>query len=139
MQQGAGGMGMFQVTVKVANPKNRDEYRDVDMIVDTGATHSMLPGSLLDELGIARKYQDVACKFGNEQREKLDLGEASITIGDVEWSVPVLFSEKESYFLGATTLQTFNLMADPNDHRLIEMEVLHVSAKVMARGLPVSQ
>lgn len=132
-------MGLFEVDVKVANPKSPDNYLDATMLVDTGATHSMLPSSLLEELGIERKYKGAHCKFGNGQKGTLDQGEASITIKDTAWTVPVLFSEGDGSYLGATTLQIFNLVADPIDHRLVEGMVLHGGARVLAQGRPVPQ
>lgn len=49
-------MGTFSTTVRVGNPDGGDTF-EVDALVDTGASHSMFPASLLDALHIPRRSQ----------------------------------------------------------------------------------
>ena len=44
-------MSMVEADVRVSNPAGGDYYK-ASMLVDTGATHSKLPASLLREIGV---------------------------------------------------------------------------------------
>ena len=45
-------MGVFRVPIEIGAPSG-SEFETVDAVVDTGATYTMLPGSVLTRLGIA--------------------------------------------------------------------------------------
>ena len=60
-------MGTFEVTIEVAHPIER-RFIVVEAVVDTGASHTILPSSLLEELGVERK-QEVTVGFGNGTAE----------------------------------------------------------------------
>ena len=49
-------MGTFSTIVRVGNPAGGDTF-EVEALVDTGASHSMFPASLLDGLRIDRRSQ----------------------------------------------------------------------------------
>ena len=44
-------MGTFQVRLEIAGP-SRERFEPVEALVDTGSTYTVLPRSLLQELGI---------------------------------------------------------------------------------------
>ena len=44
-------MGTFTVPLEVADPQGR-RNETVDAIVDSGATYTVLPGSILEQLGV---------------------------------------------------------------------------------------
>ncbi len=111
-------MGTFHTRVGVGNPANR-EFQWVDALVDTGATYSMMPASLLDQLlHLSPEEKEVfTLADGNEQ--SYGIGQASFNIGERERISPVIFGPEDIYLLGATSLQTFGLIADTSNHRLI--------------------
>ena len=108
----------FEVTVRVASPGS-SEFRGIDALVDTGAAHSSLPASFLEDLGIPRTRERVF-KLADGTRKAYDLGEARFRIEGREMNSPVVFGEEDIALLGATTLEVFDLIADTTNLRLID-------------------
>ena len=50
-------MGFIHVNVNIANPARPDVSESVRVLVDTGATLSILPEDMLDSLGVRRIQQ----------------------------------------------------------------------------------
>ena len=57
-------------------------------------------------------------------RVEFPYGEARIRIDDDVRTCPVIFGPEDDALLAATTLEGFNLMADPANKRLIPVDVL---------------
>ena len=89
-----------------------------EAVVDTGASHTIMPSSLLEELGAERK-QEVNVGFGNGTTEDCYVGEARIACTGTEWTCPVIFGADDVYLLGPTTLELFNLAVDPVRQELV--------------------
>ena len=102
------------------------------MLVDSGATFSVLPASFLAGLGIAPDSEDEFTLADNEPKTYA-IGEARFSIGEVERTSPVIFGDEGTWLLGATTLQSLGLIPDTTNHQLIE------SPKLPCRrpGLPL--
>ena len=114
-------MGAFQVEIGVGNPMGGD-WRPVSALVDTGATHSMLPAELLAALRLA-PAESMGFRMANGARAEYGVGQARFRIEDREWTCPVVFGPPDQYLLGATTLEIFGLTVDqvaPNP-RLVPM------------------
>ena len=90
--------------------------------MDTGANHTILPSSLLEELGVERK-QEVTVGFGNSTAEVCYAGEARIAYAGTEWTCPVIFGADDVYLPGPTTLELFNLAVDPVRQELVSSPV----------------
>ena len=71
----------------------------IGAVVDTGPSHTILPSSLLEELGVERK-QEVNVGFGNGTAEVCYVGEARIAYTGTEWTCPVIFGADDVYLLG---------------------------------------
>ena len=56
-------MGTFAVTIGIGHPY-QGTLAEVEAVVDTGATHSIIPASLLDALGV-QAYTDRPVGFAN--------------------------------------------------------------------------
>ncbi len=104
-------MGLFQVTIAVGNTNGGDMH-EVDVTVDTGSLHSVLPAAFLGQLSIA-PITTRFVRFGDEGIASWPLGEARIAHAGEEWTCPVYFSPGDARLLGATTLEIFNLVVDP--------------------------
>ena len=116
-------MGRFQVSIGIGHPRGGD-FIDVQAVVDTGATHTVLPQSLLDQLHINPVYhRDVVMADGSIR--SMGLGEARMSYGGQQWTCPVLFGVEGKYLLGSTTLEICNLVVDPVHQRLTPVEFLH--------------
>lgn len=119
-------MGTFTVEIEVGDPAG-DRFESVEALVDTGATYTMVPASLLDRLGIAPVAQ-MNFILADGQRIERDVGEASLRIGDSTFHSPVVFANEDSnVLLGAVTLQIFGLGVDPLNERLVPVDGLLVS------------
>ena len=115
-------MGTFSVNLLVGNLFT-GAGANVEALVDTEATHSMIPGSLLRDLridpvetrlsGIADgsriELQTAWARFGAEGRNAV---------------ARVSFGLEDTYLMGATTLEDMGLAIDPAGQRLIVQEDL---------------
>lgn len=111
-------MGLFRTTIEVANPAN-GKFIEIEPIVDTGATYSMLPTSLLEgRLGLSPSEQ-MTFTLADGSRQPYGLGEARFKFDDRQRTTPVIFGPEDVYLLGAVSLQSFGLIADTTHHRLI--------------------
>ena len=118
-------MGQIEQRLGVSNG-NGGEERSVVALVDTGATYSVLPDSLLrDELGITPlRHEDFSYPDGSIVR--LPIGEASLRVGDRRHMNVVVFGAEDQYLLGATTLQVLGLIPDTTHHALIPAPKLRI-------------
>ena len=110
-------MGTFHIDFKV----RRDEaspFQEVEGLVDTGATYTMLPSSLLNGLNVVPvKRSEFTMADGRKQW--LGIGDIRVRIGQEERFSPVIFGPEERFLLGAVTLQIFGLAVDTTHEKLI--------------------
>jgi clan AA aspartic protease len=88
-------------------------------LVDTGATDTFLPASVLRKLGIqpsARRSYELA--DGTEQDLPIGFGVIEV-LGRAAGSTLVFAGEKEEPLLGVTVLESAGLWIDPQHERLI--------------------
>jgi clan AA aspartic protease len=88
-------------------------------LVDTGATDTFLPASVLRKLGIhpsARRTYELA--DGTEQELQIGFGVIEI-LGQAAGGTLVFAGEKEEPLLGVTVLESTGLWIDPQHERLI--------------------
>ena len=110
-------MGTFSVAVVVGNPAAAAR-ETVEALVDTGATFSVMPASLLHRLGIAAT-RTRRLRFANGQVEERQTGMAFFEIEGVDCEAMVVFGPEDRYLLGATTLEALLLMVDPINRQLV--------------------
>ena len=111
-------MGTFTVQIQVGDPQSQN-FVEVEALVDTGATHMVLPRSLLASLGV-RPIERVPFHLADERVEEYEVGEVRVRLDGRERTTTVVFGPGDtSALLGATTLELFNLGVDPVRQRLI--------------------
>ena len=88
-------------------------------LVDTSSLHSMFPESVLRGIDIT-PIRNVIWELADGSQVEYPVGLVNIFIGDVSWPCPVIFGPDGQYLLGATTLETFCLMVDPEGGQLIQ-------------------
>ena len=110
-------MGLFEVTIAVGNTNGGDMH-EVEVTVDTGSLHSVLPETFLAQLSVNPTTTRLV-RFGDEGIASWPLGEARIAYAGEEWTCPVYFSPGEARLMGATTLEIFDLVVDPVNKALI--------------------
>ena len=113
-------MGTFSVTIGVGHPDGGD-LTEVSAIVDTGATHTTLPESLLDNL-LVQPIAHRSFTTAGGDRTRWGVGQVRIVYGGESWICPVAFGPEDIYLLGATTLEIFDLVVDPAHRTLIQAE-----------------
>ena len=110
-------MGTFSVDLWVGNLFT-DAGSTVPALVDTGATNSMIPSSVLNELGI----EPVEARFArvaDGRRSELQTAWARFSAQGRNAVARVAFGPEGQYLIGATTLEDLGLVVDPVDQRLI--------------------
>ena len=115
-------MGTFRVNLWVGNLFT-DAGTTVQALVDTGATYSMVPGTLLQVLGIEPVESRIS-RIADGSRVEMQTSWARFSAEGRNAVARVSFGPDEVYLLGATTLEDMGLAVDPVDLRLIPQETL---------------
>ena len=108
-------MGTFRVGIEVGDDA-RVRFERVEALVDTGATYTVLPRRLLEELGII-PHRRARFVLADGREIELELGRAWIRINGQEEHTLVVFGEEP--LLGAVTLEELQLAPDHVSRRLI--------------------
>ena len=114
-------MGTFRVSIEIENPAlpgPRIEVRDV--LVDTGAELSWVPGAMLQSLGIERQK---VWRFRQADGTVIErvTGFAIICASATVTNDEIVFGEPEDLvLLGARTLEGLNLRIDPVTKRFVD-------------------
>ena len=117
-------MGVFETNLGVRAVNGGGQVTWVNALVDTGATYTVLPASMLrDRLGIS-PIEEKVFEYGDGTIVRLPIGQVRLSIDGRELVNVVVFCEEDQYLLGATSLQTFGLIPDTTNHRLIPLEAL---------------
>ena len=116
-------MGTFWVDLEIGDPRST-RFEMINALVDTGATYTVLPASLLRSLDVAPVDRQ-SFILANGQRIHRDIGETTVRIDGRTRTTLVVFSEEDSHaLLGAYTLEAFSLAADPVNRRLVPVDAL---------------
>ena len=128
-------MSTFSATIQIG-PMNGARYDEVDALVDTGATTTVIPASTLRGLGIEPRMSKTF-QYADGNRVNLDMGEARIIVEGIETPTWVIFgAEDGGALLGSYTLTGTFLAVDPCNERLIPVDGL---LKRALSGLPRSR
>ena len=111
-------MGTFQYSVAVGN-QGRTRFGSTDVWVDSGATYTWLPGSLLRRLGFSPAFRR-SFRFADRSTVQRELAQVPIRIGEEVLNTVVVFGDDNSAgLLGAVTMEEFSLGVDPVKHTLV--------------------
>jgi clan AA aspartic protease len=117
-------MGTFKVKAKVWNPFKSGDVLEVELVVDTGATYTVLPAKMLEELGI-EVVRTARLRLADNRVIERPLGEIGIEIEKHKaGATPVVFGEEDVYLLGAVTMEQLGLTPDPIEKKLKPVEAL---------------
>lgn len=96
----------------------------LDVLVDTGASFTTVPASILGRLGVPT-HRSMRFRLADGRLAEWPLGWVTIDIdGQREQSIIAFGPEDAPPLLGAHTLQSMGLGVDPVEHRLIPREWL---------------
>jgi len=108
-----GETGVFKVRARVWNPFDDSKEAVVDLVVDTGATYTVLPSGLLKGLGI-KPTRSVKLRLADKRVLERPLGEVGVEIeGYTASATPVVFGEEGVFLLGSVTMEQLALAPDP--------------------------
>jgi clan AA aspartic protease len=117
----ADAMGTFRVDVEVENPSRPGQRRAIaQVLVDTGAELSWIPGSVLDSLGIER-YSTWRFRQADGTVIERWVGAAFLHVEGKRTADDVVFAEATDLtLLGARTLEGLNVRIEPVTRRLVD-------------------
>jgi len=116
-------MGETFVKCKITNPKT-SKGKEIDFLVDTGASLPVIPENILKELGIEPKDKD-KFKLATGKIKTFKIGEVEIKLNGKQHIFPVVFgSMKSQPLLGLVVLETFGYKVDPTEGKLIKGKLL---------------
>ena len=90
----------------------------VRMLVDTGATFSVIPASLARAVGIARPRRSVRVRLADGRRVRLGADVAILQINGREAPATILVGDVDEPILGVEALEALGLTVDPKRKRL---------------------
>ena len=116
-------MGTFTVQMDIGDPQ-RDRWTSLEALVDTGASISSAPASVLQDLGVTPLLRQ-SFRFGQGEVRHMDVGQTWIRVEDREVITLVLFNEEDTQpLLGALALEGVFMGLDPVGKRLLHVEGL---------------
>ena len=107
-------MGHLHQSVKLSADKTATEL----MLVDTGATFSMIPKALARAVGIAPLRRRVTIELADGRRVKVEAGTALFGVAGREAPSTILIGDVVEPILGVETLEALGLMVDPRRQKL---------------------
>ncbi len=106
-------MGLFRVRVRIFSLRDEHRAREVEMVVDTGSTYSVIPRSVADDLDI-RPTHERTFTLADGRRMSRRLGRAGFAYDGVEAASVVVVGEPDDVpLLGATALEELGMEVDP--------------------------
>lgn len=106
-------MGTFTVKATLSHPQRRGMQLTLDLLVDTGATWSLISSDAARSLSI-EALETRPVRTADGRRLDLPVGEVRFTIDGRSLTTPCLIGDAQApALLGAVTLEAFGLTADP--------------------------
>jgi len=116
-------MGHVEVDVKIGNLVGK-EFTEVKVLVDTGATFTVIPESVAKELNLTPVGERVRVSTA-ERADELELTHAIIEINGRRRIMPILVSKHiDRALLGVITLEAMQLRLNPLTGKLEEYSAL---------------
>lgn len=122
-------MGITVKRLTFKEHRKAEKSVELDFLIDSGAVYSLVPGKILDELGIdTYRTIDFALSDGTVITRR-------VTSGYFDYNVeggpaPVIYGEEgDEPLLGVTTLESLGLVLHPFNRELLPMRMLMASLK----------
>lgn len=117
-------MGHVRVKIRIANPNRRDQAIELDnVLVDTGATWTVIPRPIAEELGLEvlgkKKVRTANGEIDVDHSYAFIEYEGRQTVSDV-----MITDTYDGVLLGVFTLEGMALAVDPKSGRLVDSELL---------------
>ena len=116
-------MGTFFLPIELGD-EQRANWTTLDALVDTGASTTSVPASVLEALGV-RPVSTQRFRFAQGEVQELSIGYTRIRFAGNELMTQVIFNaEGTPPLLGALALEGAYMAVDPVGQRLIPVEGL---------------
>lgn len=109
-------MGHLHTDMTVRGSKAAVELKNV--LIDTGATYTVLPEEILEQVGAWGPMPDVEVTLGNGQSVKAQAYGVAITIEEVEAPAISITFDGAQTVIGVETLESIGLKLDPTTGKL---------------------
>ncbi len=127
-------MGTFRVAIEIGDPRG-ERYERVEALVDTGATYTTAPASLLQGLGVT-PHDRVPFILADGRRIERDVGQTWVRVdGKSVISLVVFGEEGVEPLLGAYTLEGVRLAVDSTNRRLVPTPGLLMRSRARLTGV----
>ena len=114
-------MGTFNVQISIGD-QQRTQWIDLDALVDTGASITSVPASVLRQLGVTPLMQQ-RFQFGQDEVRLMDVGQTWLRVEGREVVTLVLFNVEETVpLLGALALEGVFMGVNPVAKKLEPVE-----------------
>jgi clan AA aspartic protease len=124
-------MGITTALLRGREHRKSEKFADVEFLVDSGAVYSVVPGKILDELGI-EPYKEMSFSLadGTSLKRKVSSAYFEFEFEGEGGPAPVVYGEVgDSPLLGATTLESIGLALNPFTRTLHPMRMLMAGLK----------
>lgn len=117
-----GEAGTFYVDFTLWN-RDKTRSRTLTGLVDTGASYTLIPAAILEELDL-RRVQARTFTLADGSKREFSVGWTEMELEGQTGMVHVIFGDDNCrILLGAMALEAFGLAADAKDRRLIPGEL----------------
>jgi GTP-binding protein HflX len=122
-------VGTFNVTIGIGDTTGQ-RFEEVEALVDTGSTYTVLPASILGRLGVT-SHRRSRFELANGREVEWEMGRAWVRLnGQTEMTLVVFGNDDADPILGAVTLEEFLLAPDPIRQTLVPVSGLLKEARV---------
>ncbi len=117
-------MGITNAILRVREHRKAEEFADVEFMVDSGAVYSLVPGKVLDKIGI-EPYKEMSFSLADGTTINRKISSAYFEYKGDGGPAPVIYGEEgDTPLLGATTLESMGLVLNPFTRTLHPMRML---------------
>jgi predicted aspartyl protease len=111
-------VGITHLTLRISNPREPNRGFEHELIVDTGALYSIVPGTLLADIGIDPDRSHTF-QLADGRRVQREVGGALYELQGIRAPAPVVFGKRtDAAVLGAVTLEALGFDLDPLRHAI---------------------
>ena len=117
-------MGLTDVTMNVKNPRGGKRSVSVKMLVDSGATYTVLPEVVWKRLGLVAE-ETIELSLADGTTVVRGVAEARFSFEGKERTSPVILGVADDLpLLGIVTLENLGLMLNPLKRQLVPIRAL---------------
>ena len=119
-------MGMTKIMAKVSKGS---QSREVEFLVDSGATYTLLPEKVWRKFKL-KPIREVTFSLADGTTIKRKISEARLEYKGLYGTTPVILGEKDDEaLLGVLTLETLGLVLNPFTRELVSMKMMLAKIK----------